>query len=78
MPDDTDHSMKVLGGRYLPDHWERFDRLQRTMHKLRGGSGPAKGVYRFKTFEEFNEWKRLQALKHQPLGRGQAPEDERT
>jgi len=62
--------MKVLGGRNLPDYWERFDRLQRTMHKLRGESGPKRGVYRFKTFDEFNEWKRQQALNYSTRGSG--------
>jgi hypothetical protein len=64
MPRDEQPTLKVLGGRNLPDHWERFDRLQRTMHKLRGGKGPPRGIYRFKTFEEFNEWKWQQALNH--------------
>jgi hypothetical protein len=69
MTDDTDHSMKVVGGRNIPNHSERFDRLQRNMHKLRGGKGPPRGVYRFKTFEEFNEWKWQQALNHPVLPR---------
>ena len=34
-------------------YWERFDRLQRTANLP---AGP-RGVFRFKTFEEFNEWK---------------------
>ncbi|MEQ2007619.1 MAG: hypothetical protein ABMA26_12545 [Limisphaerales bacterium] len=55
--------MKVIGGRNLPAPGERFDRLQRTSHQLLGcGVGP-KGVFRFKTFEEFNEWKMQTSLR---------------
>jgi len=49
--------MKVVGGKNLPSHWERFDRLQRTAQVLLGRPVSPKGVFRFKTFEEFNEWK---------------------
>ena len=49
--------MKVVGGRNLPAPGERFDRLQRTAHQLLGGGVSPKGVFRFKTFEEFNAWK---------------------
>ena len=50
--------MKVLGGQNLPPPGERFDRLQRTAGKLLGITGVCpKGVFRFKTFEEFDEWK---------------------
>jgi hypothetical protein len=48
--------MKILGGR-LPPHWERFDRLQRTAGLLLGARLGPKGVYRFKTYEEFEAWK---------------------
>lgn len=34
--------------------WERFDLLQRTVILP---AGP-RGVFRFKTFEKFNEWKK--------------------
>ncbi len=50
-------TMKVLGGKNMPSYWERFDRLQRMAHKLRGKNGPPKGVFRFSSFEEFNKWK---------------------
>ena len=49
--------MKVVGGKNLPSHWERFDRLQRTAQALLDRPISPKGVFRFKTFEEFNEWK---------------------
>ena len=49
--------MKVVGGKNLPSYWERFDRLQRTAQALLGRPVCPKGVFRFKTFEEFNEWK---------------------
>ena len=50
--------MKIVGGRNLPPpFWERFSRLQQTSHLLLGrGVGP-RGVFRFKSFEEFEEWK---------------------
>ena len=50
-------TMKVLGGKNLPPYWARFDRLQRTADKLRGGVRHPKGVFRFKSFEEFETWK---------------------
>jgi len=50
-------AMKVLGGRNLPPHWKRFDRLQATAHKLLGNTKRPKGVFRFKSFEEFEQWK---------------------
>ena len=50
-------AMKIVGGRNLPPLWERFDRLQRTAQLLLGRSICPKGVFRFKTFQEFEEWK---------------------
>ena len=49
--------MKIVGGKNLPSHWERFDRLQRTAQALLGRRVSPKGVFRFKTFEEFEQWK---------------------
>ena len=49
--------MKVVGGRNLPAPNERFDRLQRTAHQLLGCGVSPKGVFRFKSFEEFDAWK---------------------
>jgi hypothetical protein len=50
-------TMKIVGGRNLPAFWDRFDRLQRTAHLLLGRGICPKGVFRFKTFQEFEEWK---------------------
>jgi hypothetical protein len=58
------NAMKIIGGRNLPPFWERFDRLQRTAHLLLGRAICPKGVFRFKTFQEFEEWKRK--LRHEP------------
>jgi hypothetical protein len=49
--------MKIVGGRNLPAFWDRFDRLQRTANLLLGRGICPKGVFRFKTFQEFEEWK---------------------
>jgi hypothetical protein len=51
-------TMKMVGGRNLPSYWERFDRLQRTANLLLGRPVSRKGIFRFKTYEEFEEWKR--------------------
>jgi hypothetical protein len=58
--------MKLVGGRNLPSFWERFDRLQRTTHLLFGRSVSPKGVFRFKSFEEFEEWKQQFRLQEVP------------
>jgi len=50
-------TMKIVGGRNLPAFWDRFDRLQRTANLLLGKGICPKGVFRFKTFQEFDEWK---------------------
>ena len=50
-------AMKIVGGQNLPTFWDRFDRLQRTANLLLGGGICPKGVFRFKTFQEFEEWK---------------------
>jgi hypothetical protein len=50
--------MKVVGGRNLPPYWERFDRLQRTAQLLLDRPISPKGVFRFRSYEEFEEWKK--------------------
>ena len=50
-------SIKVLGGKNLPSYWERFNRLQRTAHKLGALKHIPKGVYRFESHKEYEEWK---------------------
>ena len=57
--------MKVVGGRNLPPYWERFDRLQRTANLLLGRPVSPRGIFRFKTYEEFEEWKRKLRQEHQ-------------
>lgn len=59
--------MKVVGGRNLPPADERFDRLQRTAHQLLGCGVSPKGVFRFKTFEEFDAWKMKISLRRARL-----------
>lgn len=49
--------IRVLGGKNLRPTWERFARLQKTANLLAGGIREPKGVHRFKTWDEFNEWK---------------------
>lgn len=55
-------NMKVLGGENLPDYWTRFDELQRTVHKLRGGIDSPRGIFRFSSFEAFEAWKQRQQM----------------
>jgi hypothetical protein len=50
-------SIRVVGGKYLRPYWDRFNRLQASAELVRGGARPPKGVFRFKTWAEFNEWK---------------------
>jgi hypothetical protein len=57
-------TMKVVGGANLPPYWERFDRLQRTANLLLGRPVSPRGIFRFKTYEEFEEWKRRIHLEH--------------
>lgn len=59
----NEKEMKVVGGRNLPPLWERFNRLQRTSHRILGRGVSPKGVFRFRSFEEFEEWK--QRYRHQ-------------
>lgn len=59
--------VRVLGGKNLRPIWERFNRLQKTAQLLTGGLREPKGVHRFKTWEEFNEWK----MKYQVQGGSQ-------
>ncbi len=49
--------IRVLGKEIQRPAWERFGRLQKTANMLVGGLREPKGVHRFKTWEEFNEWK---------------------
>ena len=60
----TKRGIRILSGKTLRSTSERFDRLQRTANLLAGGVCEPKGVHRFKTWEEFNEWK----MKYQVRG----------
>jgi hypothetical protein len=46
--------------------WEQFDWLQRNFQRLRGGLPFPKGVHRFKSIEEFDEWKTNLMLRNRP------------
>jgi hypothetical protein len=58
-------TMKAVGGKNLPPYRERVDRLQRTANLLLGRPVSPKGIFRFKTYEEFEEWKRKLRREHQ-------------
>ena len=64
-PSEKPQTMKVVGGRNPRPFWERFNRLQRTSHLVFGRAVSPKGVFRFKSFEEFEEWK--QRYRYQEL-----------
>jgi hypothetical protein len=53
--------MRVIGGRNLHPFWERFRRLQRQSHRVLGRPVSPKGVFAFKSFEEFEKY-RLQGV----------------
>jgi len=57
-------SMRILGANNARTKWERFNRVQKTAQILAGGVREPKGVHRFKTWEEINEWK----IKYQVQG----------
>ncbi len=51
-------SMKTVGKRKVADSpWDGFDRLQRSVETLTRGRRCPRGVYKFKTFEDFEAWK---------------------
>jgi len=58
-PSKEPKGMRVIGGRNLPPYWERFDRLQRTAGALLPPEAlPPRGVFHFKTHEDFEQWKK--------------------
>lgn len=59
---ETKREMKILCRRNLPPYWERFNRLQRRVNLLLHGKICPKGVFRFATHEEFEQWKLNLAL----------------
>ena len=54
--------MKVVGEKKPRPFWDRFNRLQRTSHLVLGRAVSPKGVFRFRSFEEFEEWKKRYRL----------------
>lgn len=61
-PREKPQTMKVVGGRNPLPFWERFNRLQRTAGLVLGRPLGPKGVFRFKTHEEYDEWKKNLSL----------------
>ncbi len=53
----SEKGVRVVGGKNVRPARERFDRLQKTAGMLSGGLREPRGVHRFKSWEEFNEWK---------------------
>lgn len=47
--------MRVVG-RLKATPWQRFVRLQKTAAKLARGKGQPKGVFRFRTIQECEQW----------------------
>lgn len=57
MSKDAPVSMKILGKRKPATGWVAVDRLQKLAIQLRGSrSFIPRGVYRFHTFEEAQQW----------------------
>jgi hypothetical protein len=66
-----DPRAKVVGKRRPPPangdgDWEQFNWLQRNFQLLWGGLPFPKGVHRFKTLEEFDEWKTNLMMRNAP------------
>jgi hypothetical protein len=51
------NGIRVVGGKNLRSAAERFDRAQQTAQMLSRGLREPRGVHRFKSWEEFNQWK---------------------
>jgi hypothetical protein len=54
---ETAKPMRVLGGKNPRPYWDRFNRLQARAELVLSAAPPAKGVFRFKSWDDFNEWK---------------------
>ena len=54
---DSEERIRVVGSRKRRSHWERFNRLQAMADLIVGGKPHPKGVFRFKSWDQFNEWK---------------------
>jgi hypothetical protein len=64
---ESKRGVRVLGGKNPRPKWERFNRLQKSAQALAVGRREPKGVHRFKTWAEFNQWK----MKYQVRGGSQ-------
>jgi hypothetical protein len=58
--------MKIVGDEHRRSVWERFTRLQRRSQLLLGKPVSPRGVFRFKSFEEFDEWKKRYQFQELP------------
>lgn len=54
---ESNQRIRVVGGKNPRPSWDRFNRLQETANVLLGGIRHPKGVFRFKSWAEFDEWK---------------------
>jgi len=54
---ESKQSFRVLGGSNPRPDWDRFNRLQASAQLVLGDARSPKGVFRFKSWTEFNEWK---------------------
>ena len=54
---EMNNSIRVVGGKSPRPYWDRFNRLQASAELVLGGARAPKGVFRFKSWTEFNEWK---------------------
>ena len=66
-----DPRAKVVGKRRPPApgseaYWENFNQMQKNFHRMWGGLPFRKGVYRFKTWESFDEWKTNLMMRNAP------------
>ena len=66
-----DPRAKVVGKRRMPTQgeqtdWQRFNRMQEQFHRMWGSLPFRKGVYRFKTWESFDEWKTNLMMRNAP------------
>lgn len=66
-----DPRAKIVGKRRPPPtngegDWAQFDWLQRNFQHLWGGLPFPKGVHRFKSMEEFDEWKTNLMMRNAP------------
>ena len=66
-----DPRAKVVGKRRPPAagseaDWGQFNKLQKNFHHMWGGLPFPKGIHRFKTLEEFDEWKTNLMIRNAP------------